>query len=118
MFTLTNCAPRVPLGPAHLIYQEEHTVDIELKNYSFQPNHLVILDSKSRIVTVRLINTSGTKHNFTLIDEKKKPLVTVDLIPKGKTSITIGSFSPGNYTFYCNRFFHRSLGMEGMLMAD
>ncbi len=114
----TNCAPLVSLGPAYLIYPEENTVDIELKSYSFQPNHLVVLDNDSRNVTIRLLNTARTKHNFTLIDKKKNVIVTVDLMPYESARVTIGPLSSGNYKFYCNRFPHRFLGMEGMLMVD
>lgn len=117
LLSLANCASRVSLGPVYLIYPEDLSIDIELKSYSFHPNHMVILHSKSRTLTIRLINTDQIIHNFTLIDSQKNILVTADAMPKEPTSVTVKSLDPGNYIFYCNRFLHHFRGMEGMLMT-
>ncbi|NWF92860.1 MAG: cupredoxin domain-containing protein [Syntrophaceae bacterium] len=115
---LLSCAPRFSLlGPVYLVYPENRFIDIELRSYTFQPNHFVILQNQSSI-TLRLTNTFKIKHNFTLIDWQKKILVNVDLRPMESTTLTIESLEPGNYIFYCNRFLHRLGGMEGMLMVD
>lgn len=114
---LWNCAPRVTLGPVHLIYPEIRPIEIELKSFSFQPNHIALLENRSPY-TFRLTNTANTWHNFTLIDPQKKVLLKKDLKSKESIAFDIESLDPGNYTFYCNRCLHRFLGMEGMLMVD
>ncbi len=115
---LLSCAPRFSLlGPVYLVYPENRFIDIELRSYTFQPNHLVILQNHSSI-TFRLTDTAKIKHNFTLIDGQKKILADVDLRPMESTTLTIEPLKPGNYIFYCNRFLHRIGGMEGMLMVE
>lgn len=115
MLILSNCALRVIPGPVYL-YPKVEPVDIELKSFSFQPNHIAILKDQSPF-TFRLKNTAQIKHNFTLIDSQKNILINVDLMPNESTIVTIEPLKPGNYTFYCNRFLHRRGGMEGMFMV-
>ena len=114
---LANCAPRSALGPVYLIYPEIRPIEIELRSFSFQPNHVVILRNHSPF-TFRLTNNADTQHNFTLLDDHKNVILTRDLKPKESISFSIEPFGPGNYVFYCNRFLHRHKGMEGMLMVD
>ncbi len=115
MLILSNCTPRVIPGPVYL-YPKVEPVDIELKSFSFQPNHIAILKDQSPF-TFRLKNTAQIKHNFTLIDKQKKILINVDLMPNESTIVSIESLEIGNYIFYCNRFLHRGSGMEGMFMV-
>ena len=115
MLILSNCAPRVIPGPVYL-YPKVEPIDIELKSFSFYPNHIAILRDQSPFI-FRLKNTAQIKHNFTLIDRRKNILINVDLMPDESTIVTNEPLEPGNYTFYCNRFLHRGAGMEGMLMV-
>ncbi len=112
-----TCVPRSALGPVHLIYPEIRPVEIELRSFSFQPNHIVILENYSS-VAFRLVNNADTWHNFTLLDHHKNLILTRDLKPKESITFTIERFNPGNHVFYCNRFLHRLKGMEGMLMVE
>ena len=112
---LSNCAPRVIPGPVYL-YPKVEPVDIELKSFSFYPNHIAIFKDQSPFI-FRLKNTAQIKHNFTLIDRRKNILINVDLMPDESTIVTHEPLEPGNYIFYCNRFLHRRAGMEGMLMV-
>ena len=117
LLTLSNCAPREIPGPVYF-YPKVEPVDIELKSFSFQPNHIAILKDQSPF-TFRLRNTAQIKHNFTLMDSQKNTLINVDLMPNESTTVSIEPLEPGNYTFYCNRFLHRrGGGMEGMFMVD
>ena len=116
---LGGCAsPRLSLlGPVYIVYPENRHIDIELKNFSFQPNHIAILKNQSPL-GFRLTNTATIKHNLTLIDHHKIIIANVDLMPKESTTINIKLLAPGSYIFYCNRFLHRLFGkMEGMLMV-
>jgi uncharacterized cupredoxin-like copper-binding protein len=115
MLILSNCAPWVIPGPVYL-YPKVEPVDIELKSFSFQPNHIAILKDQSPF-TFRLKNTAQIKHNFTLVNSQKNILINVDLMPDESTTVTVDSLEPGNYTFYCNRFLHRRGGMQGMFMV-
>jgi uncharacterized cupredoxin-like copper-binding protein len=117
MLISSNCAPRVIPGPVYL-YPKVEPIDIELKNFSFQPNHIAILKHGASFpFRFQLSNSAQIKHNFTLIDKQKKILINVDLMPNESTIVTIESLEIGNYTIYCNRFLHRSGGMEGMFMV-
>ena len=115
MLILSNCTPRVIPGPVYL-YPKVEPVDIELKSFSFYPNHIAILKDQSPL-TLRLKNTATIKHNFTLVNSQKNILINVDLMPDESTTVTVDSLEPGNYAFYCNRFLHRRGGMEGMIMV-
>jgi uncharacterized cupredoxin-like copper-binding protein len=114
---LPGCAPRVIPGPVYF-YPKVEPIDIELKSFSFQPNHIAILKHGSSFpFSFRLNNSASIKHNFTLIDSQKNILINVDLMPNESKIVTIEPLEPGNYTFYCNRFLHRRGGMEGMFMV-
>ena len=116
MILLAGCASRVPLGPVYF-YLKVEPIDIDLRSFSFYPNHIAVLKNESSF-TFRLKNTAQIKHNFTLVDYYKNVLLSVKLSPMESTTVTIKSLDSGNYIFYCNRFLHRFFGMEGMLMVD
>ena len=113
----TSCADRVSLGPAHLISRSNQPATIELRTYSFNPNHVVILHTVSPRI-LRLTNTADTWHNFTLVDPEDKVILSRNLDPRESIMIRLDSLPSANYLFYCNRFLHRYRGMEGMLMID
>src|SRR4030067_1123756 len=84
---LSSCAPRVIPGPVYL-YPKVEPIDIELKSFSFEPNHIAILKDQSPFI-FRLKNTAQIKHNFTLIDSQQNTLMNVDLMPDESTIVTI-----------------------------
>src|SRR4030043_2296489 len=98
LFIFSNWAPRVIPGPVYL-YSKVEPVDIELKSFSFQPNHIAILKDQSPFI-FRLENTAQIKHNFTLIDSQKNILINVDLMPNESTIVNINPLESGNYRFY------------------
>jgi hypothetical protein len=107
-------AQKVPLEPAH-IYQREQPVEIELRDYSFEPNHLVVLGNPSPI-RLLLKNTAGGMHNFTLMAPDRRIIVSEDVKPKTSITVDVGPLKSDNYAFYCS--LHQYRGMEGMLMID
>jgi hypothetical protein len=115
---LCSCAPREIPGPVYF-YPKVEPIDIELRSFSFYPNHIAILKDQSPFLIFLLRNTAQIRHNFTLIDSRKKILMNVDVMPDESTTVTIAPLETiGNYTFYCNRFLHRrGGGMEGMFMV-
>jgi len=114
MLILSNCSPRVIPGPVYF-YPKVEPIEIELKSFSFEPNHIAILTEQSP-VTLHLKNTDGISHNFTLMAPDRNVILSQDLKPKESVTANIGFLNPENYVFYC--FFHRHRGMEGMLMVD
>ncbi len=116
LMILPSCANRIVFGPVYF-YPKVEPIEIELRNFSFYPDHIAILKEQSPF-TFRLKNTSEVKHNFTLVDSNKNILISIDVMPNKSTMVTIGPPDSGNYTFYCNRFLHRFFGMEGMFMVD
>jgi len=116
MLMLLGCAPRAALGPVYF-YPKVEPIEIELRGFSFYPDHIAILKNSSPF-PFRLKNTDKIKHNFTLIDSQKNVLVSIDVMPNNSTTVTIESPRSGNYTFYCNRFLHRRRGMHGTLMVE
>ena len=117
MLILSNCAPWVIPGPVYL-YPKVEPIEIELRSFSFYPNHIAVLKRQSFFpFPFRLDNSASIKHNFTLIDDRKNILISVDVMPNESTTVNIIRLESGNYTFYCNRFLHRRAGMEGMFMV-
>ncbi len=114
---LSNCAPRVIPGPVYL-YPKVEPIEIELRSFSFYPNHIALLKGESLSpFSFRLNNTASIKHNFTLMDDRKNKLISVDVMPHKSRTVDFNSLGSGNHRFYCNRFLHRTKGLEGMLMV-
>ena len=105
---------RVPLEPAHLFHRER-PIEVELTNYSFNPNHFVVLGDQSPVLLL-LRNTDDVMHNFILMAPDRSILLSEDVKPKMTITVDTGFLNSGNYAFYC--FFHQHRGMEGMLMVD
>ncbi len=112
-----GCAHTHSLGPVHIFSRSDQHIEIELRSFSVSPDHLVILHDYSPR-SLRLINTADTWHNFTLINSEKNVMVSKNLDPLESVTLSLNYLDKGNYIFYCNRFLHRRLGMEGMLMID
>src|SRR5512136_1224044 len=78
MLILSSCAPRVIPGPVYL-YTKVEPIEIELRSFSFYRNHIAVLKREPFLpFTFRLNNTASIKHNFTLIDDQKNILISVD----------------------------------------
>ena len=105
MLMLLGCAPRVVLGPVYL-YPKVEPIEIELRSFSFYPNHIAIFRDQSPF-TFLLKNTSEVKHNFTLGASHKNIFVSIDVKPNKSTVVSIEPPDAGNYIFYFglgNRF--------------
>lgn len=113
MLILTGCCPQVHLQPAH-IFSPGQPIEIELKDFSFKPNHLVVLKNQSPVILLK--NTDEILHNFTLLAPDRNIIFSKDLKPEESVTVSVGFLRSDNYIFYC--FFHHHRGMEGMLMVD
>ncbi len=90
---------------------QESVVMVEANDYSFVPNHFQTYQGTSIVFTIQ--NTSGSGHNFTIKDPGGKILQSADVAPQKSVEVKVDFPHIGVYPFYCDRPFHRTLGMEG-----
>jgi len=97
--------------PILLTTGQESVVMVEANDYSFVPNHFQTYQGTSIVFTIQ--NTSGSGHNFTIKDPGGKILQSADVAPQKSVEVKVDFPYIGVYPFYCDRPFHRTLGMEG-----
>ncbi len=97
--------------PILLTTGQESVVMVEANDYSFVPNHFQTYQGTSIVFTIQ--NTSGSGHNFTIKDPGGKILQSADVAPQKSVEVKVDFPHIGVYPFYCDRPFHRTLGMEG-----
>ncbi len=90
-----------------------HTIEIKASNFKFEPNNIRV--SQGDRVTFRLENTAGILHDFTLEDPGGKIIRDVDLPAKKTVEVPVAFEKTGIYKFYCDRPFHKQLGMKGQV---
>ena len=97
--------------PILLNVRQESVVMVEANNHSFVPNHFQTYQGTSILFTIQ--NTSGSIHNFTIKDPGGKILQSADVAPQKSVEVKVDFPHIGIYPFYCDKPFHRTLGMEG-----
>ncbi|HUJ69264.1 MAG TPA: plastocyanin/azurin family copper-binding protein [Syntrophorhabdales bacterium] len=97
--------------PVPLTVRQESMVTVEASDFKFAPNHFQTYQGTSIVFTVR--NISGSKHNFTIKDPDGKVLQSTDVEPQKSVRVKVDFPHIGVYPFYCNRPFHRTMGMQG-----
>jgi len=97
--------------PMLLTARQESAVMVEANNHRFVPNHFQTYQGTSIVFTIQ--NTSGSIHNFTIKDPGGKILQSADVAPQQSVKVKVDFPHVGFYPFYCDRPFHRTLGMEG-----
>ena len=97
--------------PILLTTGRENVVMVEANNHNFVPNHFQTYQGTSIVFTVQ--NTSGSIHNFTIMDPGGKILQSADVAPQKSVEVKVDFPTIGIYPFYCDKPFHRTLGMEG-----
>ena len=86
---------------------------MEAKSFEFRPNILKV-DGPGTL-PLHIKNVSSMEHNFTLKNPEGEIIKSVNL-PEGETvTLEIDLPRPGTYPFYCDRPFHASLGMKGVV---
>ncbi len=109
LFSCAGLQKQVVLGP------NIHAIYIYASNYKFQPNNIRLMSGGT--VTLKIRNTAHKLHNFTLTDPDGRILQSVNLPPDSTVSTTAAFPRAGTYKFYCDRPFHRFLGMRGEVRA-
>ncbi len=94
----------------------ENTIRMTATNFKFQPNN--IMTRVGDTITFAIKNTSGTTHNFSLMDPTGNTIRNID-IPAGESvDVTVTFSKAGIYPFQCNKTGHSTLGMKGRVTAS
>jgi plastocyanin len=91
-------------------------VTLDATSYAFRPNKIAI--KAGQPVDLMVNNLSGTTHNLTVLNTKGFKVVDVDIPPHTTRKASFIPIEPGKYKFYCDTFFHDTLGMSGEFNAE
>lgn len=108
-FSFTACGTLQK--PILLTAGQENEVLVEVSDYTFTPNHFQTYQGTSIIFTIQ--NISESYHNFTIKDPDGTVLQSTDVAPQQSAKVKVDFPHIGVYPFYCNRPFHKTMGMEG-----
>lgn len=100
------------------------TQEIDVSNFRFAPQPIRLLD---RPVTLKLVNRSGSGHDFTAPeffaraeaypDPKRRLPASIELRPHETKMITLVPHA-GRYEFHCSHFLHKQMGMRGLIVVE
>jgi plastocyanin len=93
----------------------EQVVQMKASSFSFEPNNLKAYAGDT--VDFKIENLSGRAHNLTMAAPGGETIKDVDLPAYETTDIKVTLTTAGTYEFYCNKPFHKSLGMKGQVVA-
>jgi uncharacterized cupredoxin-like copper-binding protein len=93
----------------------ELVVPMKASSFSFAPNNLKAYAGDT--LDLRIENLSGRAHNFTMAAPGGETIKDVDLPAHETTDLKVTLKTAGTYEFYCNKPFHKSLGMSGQVVA-
>ncbi len=96
--------------------EKQNVIQMTASDFKFQPNNITTRTGDA--ITLKIQNTSGSTHNFTLTDPDDNPLRNVDISPGQSVEVTITFSKPGTYKFHCNKTGHSGLGMKGQVVAS
>lgn len=88
------------------------TLEVEARDYSFQPNRVVVDGSGS--LTIELANEGDLAHNLRL-HRGGEDVGGTPSFPGGRTESARVRLSPGTYEMLCTVGDHAELGMKGKL---
>ncbi len=93
----------------------EKVVLIEATSFSFMPT--VIRAHQGDRLVLRVVNEAGAVHNLTVKNPSGESVTSVDL-PAGETvEIPLDLTAEGTWQYYCDKPFHKTLGMSGSIEA-
>jgi plastocyanin len=90
-------------------------IAIEARSFKFTPNEIRV--EKTGLLAIEIKNGSASVHNFTLKDPRGKVLKNRDISPGGSVIVNVELPDPGVYKFYCDKHFHSTLGMKGIIVV-
>jgi plastocyanin len=112
-FLLGGCSP----GPRETVSvrRVENGKQIEMTAGNFYFNPAVIEAAPGDVLLIRIENTAGSEHDFTVENPAGDVILTTDL-PAGDTrEVEVQLAGPGTYRYYCDIRFHPTLGMTGRI---
>jgi plastocyanin len=91
----------------------EKVLAMKAGSFKFEPNNIKAFQED--VILFKVENISDIGHNFTIRDPGGQIIQNVDLPPKETIEIRVPLPEIGIYTFYCNKTFHKLLGMKGQI---
>lgn len=112
---LAGCAGARTEQAAEPVPTGGQRITIVMSGFSFRPDVVTLRASVPTIVSA--VSDSRIPHNITILSLDGQTLKSVDVPARQITAFEIALPGPGRYVFYCDKFLHRALGMEGTFVA-
>jgi plastocyanin len=109
---LSACAGRQPVITIDRV-DDQLTLVMKAGNFEFVPAHVRV--PRGTEILLRVENTTGNRHNFTIKDPGGRIIQSLPLPPNGTMAVKLTLGEPGKYHFYCDKPFHSTLGMSGTI---
>lgn len=119
--------PLLALTASSAVAQATATIPVQLSNYRFTPNDIVLQHGQSYVL--RLTNAADGGHNFAAASFFAAASVAAadqPLIKKGAVEVPAGQVreihfvapGPGQYDLKCSHFLHAGFGMKGTIVVQ
>ncbi len=86
-------------------------LQLKASNFKFEPSTINI--PKPGPITLQVENMSDHEHNITVKNPEGRIISSVNLPSKKTTPVQLDLSKPGNYSFYCDKPLHETMGMKG-----
>lgn len=113
-------------APAQPDWGEAIEVDVRLTSFAFAPRTIQL--PAGRPVRLRLVNTSGTTHDFSARDffarsrvqsaDRARIASGTIVVPAHSSTEVMVVPSAGSYRLKCGRSLHKMLGMAGTIVVE
>jgi plastocyanin len=105
------CAAPQTATKVSVVGDKKDTVEVTADNFNFEPS--IIEVKAGDTLFLKITNISSSSHNLTVKDPDGKVIQNVDLPENKTTKVELRFKQPGTYEFYCNKPFHKTMGMKG-----
>ena len=107
------CASSQKATKVSLVGDEKDIVEVTADSFNFNPS---LIETKSKdTIFLKITNISSGSHNFTIKNPTGEVIQDVELPPNKTITLEVNLKKPGTYEFYCDKPFHRMLGMKGSI---
>ena len=94
-----------------IVGDKKGTVEVTADNFHFEPS---IIEVKSGDpIFLEVTNISSGTHNLTVKDLDGQVIQNVELPANNTIDVELHFKQPGTYEFYCDKPFHKTMGMKG-----
>ena len=112
LIVLTACAAHQSMLKVSST-QGEAVISMKASNFKFEPNNIEA--RKGDELTFHIENVTGIEHDFTIESPKGTILQDVTLPAGKKATVRVKLTEVGTYSIYCDKPFHKALGMTGQV---